>query len=102
MDSREFSEWIAYDMLELPSPYRMDAHFGNLVSTVRNMMRSPGQPRATIQNSTPDFDVAPRAVSKIKNIVRLWMKKFKAKKTEALENPRKKRSILHKLRYRDE
>lgn len=64
MDSAEFTEWMAYDAVELPNPSRSDWNNAMIVKAIYDVNRGKGQNPIPLEDLKLDFDVAPRSIEK--------------------------------------
>ena len=59
LDSRELTEWAAYDLIEPFGPWRADLRAGIVASTVANALRGKGSRAYDPTDFLPDFSGKP-------------------------------------------
>lgn len=59
MDSAEFTEWVAYDAVEMPHPSRSDWNNAMIVKTILDVNRGKGQNPVNLDDCKLNFDTAP-------------------------------------------
>jgi hypothetical protein len=59
MDSAEFTEWLAYDKVEMPLPSRSDWNNAMIVKAIFDVNRGKGQNPINLDDCKLDFDTAP-------------------------------------------
>ena len=87
IDSREFTEWLAYDSIQPGEPTRSDVQAAMIAATLANVNRDPKKKAApfTISDFMPKYgqqEQDPRRMSQkeIKQRLSIWKKGYESNK----------------------